>query len=75
MHRFEKYSTKSLFRRRQWYWRFRHENSNLMADGSEGYTTSSERDQSLSSFINIVREGDFGIVDMDNIPGYPGSKQ
>lgn len=61
---FRKYSYRGLFGRR-FRWRFVHRNGHNMANGSEGYNTRQKRDASLESFIRIVGEGRYDVVDVD----------
>lgn len=52
MSRIEKYMSNG-----KWYWRFRHTNGNIMADGSEGY----EREAGVDNALRTLR-AEFGSV-------------
>jgi hypothetical protein len=60
----EKYSRRTFLGRR-YYWRFRHSNGRVMADGAEAYNTRRARDDSLTSVLTLITCWDYDVVDLD----------
>jgi len=66
MYTIEFYSRKRLGRRRQYYWRARHWNGNIVAIGGEGYYNSKDRDDSFYRFRAGMQDGKFEVRDEDS---------
>jgi uncharacterized protein YegP (UPF0339 family) len=62
MYVIENYSTKSLFQRRQYRWRTRHANGNIIAQSSEGYNNKADRDQAVKGLIYAIQNRDYKTV-------------
>lgn len=45
--------------RGRWYWRCRHRNGNIIADGAEGYSSKAKLWNSLQRFVVGMRTADF----------------
>jgi len=61
----EFYSTKKPLFRRQYHWRIRHSNGNIIARSSEGYNNRLDRDMTLKHILAAIRVEDFQIKVLD----------
>ena len=59
MYTIEFYDTKRPFQRRQYRWRVRHINGNIIAQSSEGYNNRSDRDESFFRLRSALRDERF----------------
>ncbi len=64
-HQMEKFSRRTLFGSHRFYWRFRHQNGNIMADCAESYNSQHSRDKSYDSFCEIMEMQNYVEVDVD----------
>lgn len=62
MYTIEKFSKKSLWRRRQYHWRIRHFNGKIIARSSESYNNQKDRDTSLDNLLAGIKKSDYTII-------------
>ena len=61
----EFYSRKPLLKRRQYYWRIRHANGNIVADSGEGYYNKADRNEAYYRLRAGIRDESFIRKDLD----------
>jgi uncharacterized protein YegP (UPF0339 family) len=60
----EFYSRKRMFKERQYYWRIRHWNGNIVADSGEGYFNKKDRDDSFYRIKKAMMTSDYIVKEL-----------
>jgi len=60
----ETYSRKPLLERRQYYWRIRHWNGNIIARSSEGYNNKQDCEDARRRLFDAIRERKYVIKEV-----------
>jgi hypothetical protein len=60
----EFYSRKKIMQRRQYRWRIRHFNGNIVADSGEGYNNKLDRDDTFYRMVRALGMKDYTVIEL-----------